>query len=167
MKLYLKQKVFSWRDRFYAKDENGSDRFAVEGEIFTWGKKLHIYDTNGAEAAFIRQMVWSWMPRYYIEIGGRVVCEIVKEFTLFRQSYRLEGMSWHLNGDFWAHEYSLSDNGRRIMLLSKKWFTWGDSYELDIADPRDELLCLCIALAVDCALASQNSSHSTAHHHHG
>jgi len=44
MKLYLKQKVFSWRDRFFAKDESGNDRYAVEGEIISWGKKLRVYD---------------------------------------------------------------------------------------------------------------------------
>jgi uncharacterized protein YxjI len=158
MKLYLKQKVFSWRVRFYAKDENGNDCYAVEGEIFTWGKKLHIYEADGLEAAYIRQKVLSWLPRYYIEVGNRVVCEIVKEFTFFRQSYRIEGLTWHLEGDIWAHEYMLHENGRQIMRLSKKWFTWGDSYELDIADPQNELLCLRVALAVDCASASQQAA---------
>jgi len=158
MKLYLKQKVFSFRDRFYVKDDAGNDCYYVEGEIFTWGKKLHIYDSNGRKAAFIRQKVMSWLPRYYVEINGRVVCEVVKEFTFFKPSYRVEGLSWRLSGDFWAHEYSLADSGRQIMRLSKQWFTWGDSYELNIADSKDALLCLCIALAVDCAMASQNSS---------
>ena len=166
MKLYIKQKVFSWRDRFFAKDESGVDRYAVEGEIFTWGKKLHVYDVNASEVAFIRQKVWSWLPRYIVEIGGSVVCEIVKEFTLIKPRYRLEGLSWRLDGDLWAHEYSLTDAGRQIMRLSKKWFTWGDSYELDIADPRDELLCLCVALAVDCALEAQNNANSSNHHRH-
>ena len=86
------------------------------------------------------------------------MCEVVKEFTFFKPSYRVEGLSWRLSGDFWAHEYSLADSGRQIMRLSKQWFTWGDSYELNIADSKDALLCLCIALAVDCAMASQNSS---------
>ncbi|MDR2700775.1 MAG: LURP-one-related family protein [Nitrososphaerota archaeon] len=161
MKLYLKQKVLSWRNRFYVKDENGNDRFAAEGEIFTWGKKLHIYDTNGNEVAFIRQKVWALLPRYYVEINGRVVCEIVKELTLFKPKYRLEGKSWRLEGDFWAHEYSLTNRSQRIMHLSKKWFTWGDSYELDITNPQDELLCLCIALVVDCALAAQSNDSNT------
>jgi len=157
MKLYLKQKVFSWRDRFYVKDEFGNDRFYIEGEIFSWGKKLHVYDISGAEVAFIRQKVFSWMPRYFIETGGRVVCEIVKEFTFFRQSYRLQGLPWHLHGDFWAHEYFLEENGQKVMSMSKKWFSWGDSYELDIANPSNELLCLCVTLAVDCAIEAQQS----------
>ncbi|MCL1820688.1 MAG: LURP-one-related family protein [Oscillospiraceae bacterium] len=158
MKLYVKQKVFSWRDRFFVKDENGSDRYAVEGEILSLGKKLHVYDMNGTEVAFIRQKVMSWLPRFFVEVNGRVVCTIVKELTLFKQRYRLEGLPWHLDGDFWAHEYSLVENNRQIMRLSKKWFSWGDSYELDIADPQNELMCLCVALAVDCALAIQNAA---------
>ena len=153
----MKQKVFSWRDRFFIKDEYGEDRYAVEGELFSWGKKLHIYNSRGEEAAFIRQKIWSWLPRFYVEIDGRVVCEIVKEFTLFKPKYRVEGIPWRMEGDYFAHEYSLYDGQRQIMSMLKKWFTWGDSYELYIPVPQDELLCLCIALAVDCAVAQQSN----------
>ena len=31
---YIRQKVFSWRDKFSVKDENGEDVFHVEGEIW-------------------------------------------------------------------------------------------------------------------------------------
>ena len=48
MKLYLKQKVFSWGDSFTVYDENGNDKYYVEGEIFSFGKKLHIYDLSKA-----------------------------------------------------------------------------------------------------------------------
>jgi len=160
MKLYLKQKVFSWRDRFFVKDENGNDRYSIQGEILSIGKRLRVYDSNGAEVAFIRQKVMSWLPRFIVEVDGREVCTIVKELAFFRQSYRVEGLPWHLSGDFWAHEYSLTENGREIMRLSKKWFTWGDSYELNIIDNQNELMCLCVALAVDCALAVQNAAAS-------
>jgi len=159
MKLYLKQKVFAWNDRFFVKDENGSDRFSVEGEIFSLGKRLHIYDANGIEIALIRQKLIAWLPRYFVEIDGKVMCEIVKEFTFLNHSYRLEGLPWRLNGDFMAHDYSLENNGKQIMRMYKEWFTWGDSYVLDIDDnlnPIEEFTCLCVALAVDCAMARNN-----------
>ena len=41
MKLYMKQKVFSWTDKFNIVDEQGNERYYVEGELFSWGKKLH------------------------------------------------------------------------------------------------------------------------------
>lgn len=37
--------------------------------------------------------------------------------------------------------------------ISKAWFTWGDSYEPEIFDPYNEILCLSVALAIDCAVA--------------
>lgn len=159
MKLYMKQKVFSWTDRFHVVDEQGNPRYDVEGELFSWGKKLHIYDSSGQETAFIRQKVMSWLPRYFVEIDGAVVATVVKEFTFFRPSYYVEGLPWQMEGDFWAHEYVMYDDRQEVMHMSKAWFTWGDSYELEIFDPRNELLCLSVALAVDCAVAqAQNSN---------
>lgn len=161
MKLYMKQKVFSWRDKFYVADEAGANKYYVEGEIFSWGKKLHVYNTSGEEVAFIRQKVMSWLPRYYIEMNGAVVATVVKEFTFFKPSYRVEGLPWQMQGDFWAHDYLMYDGGQEIMRLSKAWFTWGDSYELEIFNPQNEVLCLGVALAVDCALAAADNNSST------
>ena len=49
-------------------------------------------------------------------------------------------------------------NGRTIVRITKEWFTWGDSYVLDILDPADELVALAVVLTVDCvAEASQNN----------
>ena len=165
MRLFIKQKVFSWNAQFTVKNEQGEDCYRVEGEFFSWGHKLHVYTMDGLEVAFIQQKLMSWMPRYIIYINGQEVAQLVKEFTFFSPRYQLEGTPWELEGDFWAHEYQLVDRGQSVMQMSKEWFTWGDSYVLDIAQPHNALLCLCVALSVDCVLASQSSAaHS---HHHG
>ena len=39
-------------------------------------------------------------------------------------------------------------------------FTWGDSYELDILDPKYELISLGIVLAIDTAMAAANTASS-------
>lgn len=57
MKLCIKQKVFSWVDRFTVFDGTGADKYYVEGEFFSWGKKLHVTDRTGRETAFIQQKV--------------------------------------------------------------------------------------------------------------
>ena len=49
MKLYIKQKVFSFASKFRVTDAYEAERFHVEGELFTLGKKLHIYDNNDRE----------------------------------------------------------------------------------------------------------------------
>ena len=52
MRLYMQEKVFSWRDRFKVWDEEQNEKYYVEGELFSWGKRLHVYDAQGREAAF-------------------------------------------------------------------------------------------------------------------
>jgi len=156
LKLYIKQKVFSFVDNFTIKNEDGTDAYSAVGEFFTLGKKLNIYEgTNtgvSTPAARIEQRLMSLTTRFGIIVRGNHVTDMVRKITLFSNDYRLEGLPWHLDGDFFAHEYSLMDGRNTIMQLSRKWFTWGDSYELDISDNQDPLLCLSIALAVDCCM---------------
>lgn len=161
MKLYIKQQVFSWKDRFTVGDEAGNIVFEAQGELFSWGRKLHVYNNSMQEVAFIRQKLMSFMPCYYIDIQGQEVCRIVKAFTFFSNNYRIEGIPWSVEGDFLAHEYRLHDGYTTLMQMSKKWFTWGDSYELDIPNPNDALHCLCIALAIDCAMADSQAAASS------
>ena len=155
MKLYIKQKVFSWGDKFTVKDVNGEDRYFVEGEIFSWGKKLHVYDMRGNEVAFIQQKLFSFLPRYFVYVGDEQVAEIGKEFTFFFPKYSIEGLGWDINGQFMAHDYEITQNGCPIVTIRKEWMTWGDTYELDIADPRDEIIALAVVLTIDAVTESK------------
>ena len=154
MKLYIKQKVFSWGDKFTVKDENGQDRYFVEGEVFTFGKKLHVYDMSGHEVAFIQQEVWSFMPRYYVFCGDRQVAEIKKEFTFLFPKYSIDGLGWEVDGSFMAHDYEITKGGYPIVTIRKEWMTWGDSYELNISNPEDEIVALAVVLTIDCVIAA-------------
>ena len=152
----MKQKVFSFRDKFSVKDESGNDRYSVAGRIapFLIGKKLTVHDSSGNAVAIVQQKPKGLsMLRFAVMINGHETCAVVQKFTLFRPKYTIEGFPWLLGGDFIEHEYELINGDQKVMQLTKKLISWGDSYELDIADPQHELLCLCIALAVDCSLA--------------
>ena len=161
MKLYMKQKVFSWADTFTVKDSMGEDKYFIKGEAFSWGKKLHVYDRSGREVAFIRQKLWTFMPRYMVSVNGTDVAEIVKEFTFLRPKYSILGPGWEVDGSFWEHDYEVTENGRPIVSIRKEWMTWGDTYELDIADTGNEVMALAVVLAIDCVLdAQQNANNS-------
>lgn len=162
MKLYIRQKVFSWVDKFTAKDEYGTDRYYVEGEFFSWGKKLHLSDASGREVAFVQQKVLSFLPKFFVFVDGRQIAEIVKEFTFLRPRYRIDGLNWQVEGSFMAHDYEITQNGRTIVTIHKQWMSWGDCYELDIADGGYEVAALAVVLAIDCVMeAAQNSAHSS------
>ena len=158
MKLYIKQKVFSWADRFTIKDEMGNDRYFVEGEIFSWGHKLHVYNMQNEEIAFIKQKLMTWMPRFEVYINGVLQVTVVKKFTLFHQQYVLEGTDWLVDGDFLSHIYTITSGMQTIASIIKAWFSWGDSYELTIADSFNEVLVVASVLAIDCVIDAAQSS---------
>ena len=158
MKLYLKQKFFSWCDKFTVYDENGRDKYYIEGEFFSFGKKLHIYNLSGNEVAFIRQEVFSFLPRYYINVGGKDVASVKKHFTLFKQEYSVEGFGWGVFGDFFDHEYTINDNGRIVASVYKEWFTFGDAYAIDISDDVDEISALSVTLIIDAVISAERNN---------
>lgn len=160
MKLYIKQKPFSWNDKFTVKDENSVDVYFVKGEILSFGKKLHIYDRYNNEAAFVKQKMLTFMPKFEIFKDGLSVGEIQKRFTLFKQQYTVTGIDWHIHGDFFSHSFTISDNRGTVARISKEWFTWGDSYALDVRDASDSVTALAAVLVIDCI--NEASANTTA-----
>ncbi len=158
MKLYIKQKVFSWKDKFKVFDEYGREKYCIEGELISLGKKLHVYNLHEREVAFIAQKVFSFLPRYFVYVDGTEIAEIVKQFSLFRPKYTIDGLGWEINGDFFAHDYQITQRGKRIVTINKQWMTWGDCYELDIENDCDEIVALGVVLAIDCVMAAQASA---------
>ncbi len=157
MKLYIKQKVFSWKDKFNIYDENGNEAYWVEGEIFSIGKKLDLFDKDNNHKAHIHQKVLSFLPRFFIEINGEDVAEVVKHFTLFKQKFSVTGYDWQVDGDFLAHEYEIYRNDYTIATVSKEWFTLGDAYSIDITNGVDPVGVISVVLIIDAILAQSNT----------
>ena len=110
------------------------------------------------EVVFIKQEVWSFLPRYYVFCEGVQVAEIKKEFTFLFPRYSISGLGWDVSGSFTAHEYEITQAGRTIVTISKEWMTWGDSYELSIENPADELVALAVVLTIDCVTESNSGA---------
>ncbi len=162
MKLYLKQKVFSWKDRSVVTDANGEPRYNVEGKVLSVGKKLTVTDPAGGEVAFIRQKVLSFMPRFFVEVNGTEVAEIVKKLSLFKPKYMVKGLDWSVSGDVFGHNYTIEDaSGRTMVAIHKKWMSWGDSFELDISPEANVPVALGVVLAIDAVLDAQQAAASS------
>ena len=161
MKLYIKEKVFTWGDQFTVKDEQGNDKYFVEGEVFSWGKKLHVYDIHHQEVAFIKQEIWTLLPCYHVFCDGQHIAEIKKEFTFIFPRYSIEGLGWQIEGQFLAHDYEITQNGSKIVSITKEWMTWGDSYELDITNKKDEIVALAVVLTIDCVTEASSGASVT------
>lgn len=158
MKLYIKQQIFSWNDRFSVYDAYENELFTVEGELFSFGKQLAILDRNGNEVYRIEQELLRFRPRYHVVRNGEIQATVVKEFSMFSPYYTVEGPGWEVQGDFFDHDYEITDAGRLVASVQKQWFTWGDTYEISVDDHLyDPAAVLAVAIIIDCVLDSHDN----------
>jgi uncharacterized protein YxjI len=153
MRYVMKQKLFSWGDDFVIKDENGNDAFFVDGKVFTLGDQLSFQAMDGTELLYIRQRLLSWGPTYEIWRGDELAAVVKKHlFTFFncRFSVDVPGPDDpEAAGNFLDMEYEFRRNGQVIATVSKRWFTFADTYGVEIAPGEDEVLLLAATVVID------------------
>lgn len=155
MKLLFKQRAFTWFDSYDIFDEAGDTVYTVQDRL-AWGHKLEISDAAGNYLGQVRQEVLTFRPRFSLFIGENCVGQLRKEFALFKPVFTLDCNGWEIEGNFWEWDYRVTEGSRIVMTVSKELFHWTDTYQMDIADPRDALLCLMIVLAIDAEKCSRN-----------
>ena len=163
MNYRIKEKFWSFGDSFQITDEHERPCFVVKGKAFSWGDKLSFQDTQGRELAFIAQTLMSWRPRYRIEVDGAVFAEVVKEFSWFRKSFTLDvpgPNDYVITGSFWAREFTFERSGRVVATVSKKLWSWTDSYGVQIEEGEDDMAILCACIVIDQVLEDERKHRS-------
>jgi uncharacterized protein YxjI len=149
----LKQKWLAWGKDFGIDDEQGRRVYEVDGKVFSWGDKLAILDADGNEAAFIAQRLLSWGPTYEIHRHGALAAVVKKHlFTFFHCKFTVDVPGpddLSAEGDFLDHEYEFRRGDELVATVSKQWFTWTDTYGVDVAPGEDDVLVLASAVVVD------------------
>ena len=155
MRYVMKQKLFSWGDDFMIKDESGSDAFFVDGKAFSLGKQLSFQDMAGNELAFIRQKLLAWGPTYEIHRGGELAAVVKKQlFTFFRCKFTVDVPGpddLEAKGSFLDQEYTFARGSQTVAEVSKRWFSWSDTYGVDIAEGYDDVLIIASTVVIDMA----------------
>lgn len=158
MKLLFKQRAFSWFGSYDIFDENGDTVYTVEGQ-FSLGKRLHILDANGNLTAVIKRRLMTFFPTFDLYLGNEVeyLGSITKEFSLFRPSFSIDYMGWHVDGDLFEWDYEIIDeNENEVALISKELFRFTDTYCMEIHNPDAALHVLMLVLAIDAEKESRN-----------
>jgi uncharacterized protein YxjI len=163
MRYVMRQKLLSWGDDFVIRDDDGQDAFFVDGKVFTLGHQLSFQDMEGNELAYIRQKLLAWGPTYEIYRDGQLQAIVKKSlFTLIhcRFSVDVPGPDdLEARGNFTDHEYEFERDGRTVAVVSKRWFSWTDTYGVEIADGEDDILILAATVVIDMACHGDQEKH--------
>ncbi|HSH35224.1 LURP-one-related/scramblase family protein [Schnuerera sp.] len=162
MRYIIKEKIFTFADRFNIEDENGYPQYEVVGKIFSLGNKLRIYDLNGQELIYIEQEVFRFLPEYNIYKEESLIGKIKKEFTFFKPKFQIESSygNFTVEGDVFHHDFNILKNGNPIAWINKKWVSFSDTYSVDILDEEDQPFILSIIIVLDQIFYDGNRSNS-------
>src|ERR671913_290485 len=87
----LKQKLLSWGDDYYIRDDQGREVYLVDGKAISLRNQLSFKDLAGNELAFIRQKLLKLSPTYEIHRDGKVAAVVQKKlFALFHHRFSVD-----------------------------------------------------------------------------
>jgi uncharacterized protein YxjI len=149
----MRQRMFSIGEDFTIEDEAGHPAFEVDGKFMTLRETFELKDRQGNVVITIRGKLMSLRAKMDVFRGDQAVATITKAlFSPFSDKYQVSlagGGALRVDGDLFDHEYTLRRDDAVIASISKRWFTFSDTYGIDIAPGEDEPLILAIAVALD------------------
>jgi uncharacterized protein YxjI len=157
MRFYIKQKVFSFRDKFRIMDESQKEMYQVSGKFMSVQNKLQLLNMDGSTVLHAKKKVFAILPKYTIfDPHDNEVAYIQRRFAFKpRFDVQVGTKDLRVEGSFWGHSFGIFDGDREVASISKKIISWGDTYEIEVHDDRDTELFLFIVIIIDQVIHEQ------------
>lgn len=151
MRLNIKQKVFSFGDKFSVNATDGTPIIFVEGKVFSVGNKLTIYDAQGNELFYVEQKLFKLLPEYRIYQDGQEIAYLKREFSLFKPKINITSKfgAFTINGNFIGYNFDIINDGKLVATVSKKMVAFSDSYILDIIEEQNVPFLVTLVIVID------------------
>lgn len=154
MRFVLKERIFSIRESYYIRDDQGDNAFEVTGRLIGFRDKLTIRELEGNRVATLTEKMISLRPVYTISRDDQPDAKVKKDFiNILREGFSVDmegGLpDLRIKGDILDHNYTISRDGETVAQVSKKWISLRDSYSIDVAPGEDPLLLVACAIVVD------------------
>ncbi len=150
---YLKQAVFSLRDSFKVFDESQRVVYHAHAKMLSISRQYNIYRSSDERLLFtMKRRLLSFMPVYELcDAAGRQVAIMRKRFAMFKNRIDIEaeGRGYLLEGNIWAHNFTVSSDGKPVLTVRKKLLSWGDTYEIEIAEDGDTDKLIAFVIMID------------------
>lgn len=154
MRFHIRERAWSLTEAFLVRDDAGQPVFEIRGKFFHIGDDLVMFDVRtGQELVHIKQRVLSLLPHYEIYRNGQLWASMHEQFRLFGERFKIQGdngMVFHVDGDIWNWNFSVSDNnGNLLAQIGRQFSIFRDSYAVDVAQGVDAPFVIALAIVID------------------
>jgi len=156
----MRQKVFSFRDKFSIYDDQQVAKYHVEGKVLSLTNKLTFSDEHNRVLLHAHKPVISLLAKYYIEDENKQQLAVIKRMLGLRPKFslQLENKMLKVSGSIFAHSFVIEDGDELIASIQKRIISWGDTYEINVTDTYDPALSLFIVVLLD-QIIHENKHH--------
>ncbi|HET9781584.1 MAG TPA: LURP-one-related family protein [Candidatus Dormibacteraeota bacterium] len=149
----LRRQMIAIGEDFWIANAQGENVYKLDGKVLTLTQTFALQDSSGNELARMRAEMLTLRRTMDIERGGEVIAVVKKAFiNVLGQSFSVaitgDG-ELQAHGDILNHEFQITGAAGVVATVSRQWFIGDLMYGIAIAPGQDEVLMLCIAIAID------------------
>lgn len=149
----LRRQLIAFGEDFWIANAQGENVYKLDGKVLSLTQTFALQDASGNELARMRAEMLTLRRTMDIERNGQVVAVVKKAFiNILGQSFTIDIAGTgelQAHGDILNHEFEISGAGGVVATVSRQWFIGDLMYGIAIAPGQDEVLMLCVAIAID------------------
>jgi uncharacterized protein YxjI len=150
----IRQNLISIGDDFWIENSEGKRVFKVDGKVLRIRKTLLFEDAHGKKLAQIQQRLLAIRDTMAVEDANGDEIAVIKKALIapLRDHWSVNvknGPDLDVQGNIFDREYSITQGRNQIAQVSKQWFTFTDTYGVEIVPGQNDILILAVAIAID------------------
>ncbi len=155
--LVMTQKVVKLLEEYEVK-VGGTIKYKIKKKVIAVGADFDVFDAVGNKIGLIDQKVANLVKTYDISIQGQPCGTIKKKFPALTKDMNYDARGWKLDGDALGMNFKFIDSAKNVYAtVKKKLIAIGDTYEIEVMNPDDELIVVMLTVILDEAFHSKRS----------
>jgi uncharacterized protein YxjI len=161
----LRQRLISIGEDYDIRNERGQPVFHVDGKILRIRETFVITDPQGQEVVTVKQKLLAIRETMTLERGGETIASVHKALLrLLRDKFIIDVKSGDrlvATGSFLEHNYRIRRGRKTVATVSKRWFSFRDTYGIQIEPGEDIGLLLGVAVILDEVTHDEDEKHQS------
>ena len=142
----------------YEITEGSTVKYTAKKKLISAGADFDIFDSLGNKIGLVDQKVLNIVKTFDITLRGQNCGTVKKKFPALTKDMNYDARGWKLDGDALGMNFKFTDSAKAVhATVKKKVVALGDTYEIVVSDPADDLLVVALTIIIDEAFHSKRS----------